>query len=86
MSILWFLIIGALAGWIAGELTKGSGFGLLGNIVVGVLGALLGGYLFSLFNVTTYGLLGDIVMSVIGAVVLLFILSLIGGKERVRSY
>ena len=86
MSILWFLIIGALAGWIAGELTKGSGFGLLGNIVVGILGALLGGYLFSLFNVTTYGLLGDIVMSVIGAVVLLFILSLVGGKERLNSY
>lgn len=86
MSILWFLIIGALAGWIAGELTKGSGFGLLGNMIVGVLGALLGGYLFDLFNVTTYGLLGNIVMSVIGAVVLLFILSLVGGRERLKSY
>lgn len=85
MSILWFLIIGALAGWIAGELTKGSGFGLIGNIVVGVLGALLGGYLFALFSVTTYGLLGDIVMSVIGAVILLFILSLVGGKKRLSS-
>lgn len=86
MSILWFLIIGAVSGWIAGELTKGSGFGLLGNIVVGILGALLGGYLFSFFNVTTYGLLGDIVMSVVGAVVLLFILSLVGGRERLKSY
>ncbi len=86
MTILWFLIIGAVSGWIAGELLKGSGFGLVGNIVVGILGALLGGYLFALFNVTTYGLLGNIVMSVIGAVVFLFILSLVGGKERINSY
>jgi uncharacterized membrane protein YeaQ/YmgE (transglycosylase-associated protein family) len=76
MSIIWFLIVGAIAGWIAGELTKGSGFGLLGNIVVGIIGALLGGYIFGLLGVNVYGLLGEIVMSVIGAVVFLFILSL----------
>lgn len=75
MSIIWFLIVGAIAGWIAGELTKGSGFGLLGNIVVGIIGALLGGYIFGLLGVNVYGLLGEIVMSVIGAVVFLFILS-----------
>lgn len=77
MSILWFLIIGALAGWIAGELTKGHGFGLIGNLVVGILGALLGGFLFDILHVGAYGLLGHLVMSVIGAVVLLFILSFI---------
>ncbi|MEO5927885.1 MAG: GlsB/YeaQ/YmgE family stress response membrane protein [Patescibacteria group bacterium] len=76
MSILWFLIVGAIAGWIAGELTKGSGFGLLGNIVVGIVGALVGGYVFGLLGINVYGLLGQIVMSVIGAVIFLFILSL----------
>lgn len=76
MSILWFLIIGALAGWIAGELTKGEGFGLLGNILVGVVGALLGGYLFGLLGINSYGLIGDLIMSVIGALVLLLIVSL----------
>lgn len=76
MSILWFLIIGALAGWIAGELTKGEGFGLLGNIVVGCVGALLGGYLFGLLGISSYGLIGDLIMSVIGALVLLLIVSL----------
>ena len=76
MSIIWFLIVGAIAGWIAGELTKGSGYGLLGNIVVGVVGALIGGYLFSVFGIDVYGLLGEIIMAVIGAVVFLFILSL----------
>ncbi len=76
MSIVWFLIIGALAGWIAGELTKGAGFGLVGNLVVGILGAVLGGFLFDLLGITAYGLLGQLVMSVVGAIVFLFILSL----------
>ncbi len=77
MTLLWFLIIGAIAGWIAGELTKGSGFGLVGNLVVGILGALLGGFLFDLLNIGGYGLLGQLVMAVVGAVVFLLILSLI---------
>ena len=77
MSILWFLIIGALAGWIAGQLTKGHGFGLVGNLVVGILGALLGGFLFDLLNVAAYGLLGRLIMSVVGAVVFLFIVSFV---------
>lgn len=76
MSILWFLIIGALAGWIAGELTKGHGFGLLGNIVVGIIGAVLGGFLFNVLGIGSYGLLGQLIMSTIGAVVFLFVLSL----------
>lgn len=77
MSILWFLIIGALAGWIAGQITKGHGFGLVGNLVVGILGALLGGFLFDLLNVAAYGLLGRLIMSVVGAVVFLFIVSFV---------
>lgn len=48
MTILWFIIISIIAGWIAGELTKGTGFGLLGNLVVGVIGAILGGMIFDL--------------------------------------
>jgi uncharacterized membrane protein YeaQ/YmgE (transglycosylase-associated protein family) len=76
MNLIWFLIIGALAGWIAGELTKGHGFGLLGNIVVGVIGAILGGYIFDVLNVSAGGLLGRLVMSVVGAIILLFVLSL----------
>ena len=75
MNILWFLIIGIVAGWIAGEIMKGSGFGLVGNLVVGAVGALIGGFLFDMLNIGTYGLLGSLVMSVIGAVVLLFIIN-----------
>ena len=77
MSLIIFLAIGALVGWLAGNLVKGSGFGLLGNIVFGIIGALLGGVLFGLFGITAGGLLGSIVMATIGAVILLFGVSLV---------
>lgn len=77
MSLLWFIIIGLLAGWIAGELTKGRGFGLLGNMIVGIIGAVLGGYIFDLFNISAGGLLGQLVTVVIGAIILLLLASLV---------
>jgi uncharacterized membrane protein YeaQ/YmgE (transglycosylase-associated protein family) len=78
MNFIWFILIGLAAGWLAGQLTRGGGFGLVGDIVVGVVGALLGGFLFSTFGVSTGGgLLGSLIVATIGAVVLLFILRLI---------
>jgi uncharacterized membrane protein YeaQ/YmgE (transglycosylase-associated protein family) len=78
MNFLWFALIGLCAGWLAGQLVKGSGFGLVGDIVVGVFGSLLGGYLFSTFGIASgSGLLGSLIVATIGAVVLLFILRLI---------
>jgi uncharacterized membrane protein YeaQ/YmgE (transglycosylase-associated protein family) len=78
MNILWFILIGLAAGWLAGQLVRGGGFGLLGDIIVGVIGALLGGFLFSTFGVSTGGgLLGSLIVATIGAVVLLFGLRLI---------
>jgi uncharacterized membrane protein YeaQ/YmgE (transglycosylase-associated protein family) len=77
MNLLWFLIIGAVAGWIAGQIMRGGGFGLLGNIVVGILGALLGGFLFGLLGLSSYGLVGSLVTATVGAVVLLWLLRLI---------
>ena len=78
MSFLWFLIVGLIAGWLAGVLVKGGGFGLVGDLVVGVIGAFLGGFLFSTLGVSAGGgLLGSIVVATIGAVVLLFLVRLI---------
>jgi uncharacterized membrane protein YeaQ/YmgE (transglycosylase-associated protein family) len=78
MDFVWFILIGLAAGWLAGQLVKGGGFGLVGDIVVGVIGALLGGFLFSTFGVSTGGgLLGSLIVATIGAVVLLFGLRLI---------
>lgn len=77
VNLLYFLLIGLAAGWLAGRLVKGSGFGLVGNLVVGVIGAVLGGFLFDLLGLAATGLLGRLVMAVAGAVVFLFLLRFI---------
>ena len=77
MRIIWFLVIGLVVGWLAGELTKGSGFGLFGDLVVGVLGALLGGFLFDVIGLAAYGLIARLIMALVGALVLLFLLRFI---------
>lgn len=77
-SLIIFLLIGAAAGWIAGLLMRGGGFGPLGNIVVGIVGAVVGGFLFSLTGISIGGeLVGPLVTAVVGAVVLLFVVGLI---------
>jgi uncharacterized membrane protein YeaQ/YmgE (transglycosylase-associated protein family) len=78
MGLIWFLVVGIVAGWLAGVLVKGGGFGVLGDLVVGVIGAFIGGLLFNSLGVAGGGgLLGSIVVATIGAVVLLFIVRLI---------
>ena len=77
MSLITFLIIGAVAGWLAGKLMKGGGFGLVGNIVVGVIGALIGGYLFSALGIAAGGLIGSLVTATVGALVLLWVVGLL---------
>ena len=72
--IIW-LIIGAIAGWLAGLLVKGGGFGLIGDIVVGIVGAFIGGWLAGVLGVSIgSGLIASIVTAVIGAVILLVII------------
>ncbi|RIK67912.1 MAG: GlsB/YeaQ/YmgE family stress response membrane protein [Planctomycetota bacterium] len=77
MSLISFLIVGVVAGWLAGHLVKGGGFGLVTNLAVGVIGAIIGGYVFTLLGVTAGGLIGNIMMSTVGAVVLLVAVSAI---------
>jgi uncharacterized membrane protein YeaQ/YmgE (transglycosylase-associated protein family) len=77
MHLLWFLIIGIAAGWLAGQLMKGGGFGLIGDLVVGVIGAFLGGWLFGALGIVAGGLIGRLVTATIGAVLLLFLVRLI---------
>jgi len=77
MGIIWFILIGLVAGWLAGQIMKGSGFGVVGDIVVGILGAVLGGVLFNMLGVPWGGLFGSLVVATIGAILLIFILRLI---------
>lgn len=78
MSLLVFLLVGVVAGWLAGKLVRGGGFGLIGDLVVGVIGAFVGGFLFNSLGVSSGGgLLGSIVVATVGAVVLLMLIRLI---------
>jgi uncharacterized membrane protein YeaQ/YmgE (transglycosylase-associated protein family) len=74
--IIW-LLIGAVAGWLAGQIMKGYGFGLIGNIVVGIVGAVVAGWLLPMIGlVIGGGILGAIINATIGAVILLFVIGL----------
>jgi len=76
-GLLLLVFIGLVAGWLAGVLVKGGGFGVLGDIVVGVLGAVIGGYLFGVVGIGGSGLLGQILVATVGAILLIFVLRLI---------
>jgi uncharacterized membrane protein YeaQ/YmgE (transglycosylase-associated protein family) len=80
MEFVWFILIGMCAGWLAGQFMKGSGFGLVGNLIVGVIGALLGGFAFQLVGLAAYGLLGQLIVATVGAVLLLALLRLVNRK------
>ncbi|MGA7915927.1 MAG: GlsB/YeaQ/YmgE family stress response membrane protein [Candidatus Acidiferrales bacterium] len=73
MGLLWEIIIGILAGFLAGKIVKGSGFGILIDLLVGIVGSLIGGWVFGLLGLAAYGLLGQLVMATIGAIILLLI-------------
>ena len=77
-GLLYFLLVGALAGWLGGQIMKGKGFGLIGNIGVGVIGAIVGGWLFSFLGISAGGgFIGSIVTAAAGAVVLLWLARLV---------
>ncbi len=73
MKVIWLLIVGVIAGWLAGVLVKGGGFGLIGDLVVGIIGALIGGLLFG-GALLGGGVLGSILVATIGAVILLLVI------------
>ena len=78
MGIIVWLIVGAIAGWLAGLIVKGAGFGLLGNIIVGIVGAAVAGWLLPQLGVRLgAGLVGEIINAAIGGVIVLVILALI---------
>jgi uncharacterized membrane protein YeaQ/YmgE (transglycosylase-associated protein family) len=75
--LLIWLVIGAIAGWLAGQIMKGSGFGLVGDIVIGIVGAVVGGWLLPRLGVFVLGgMLGEVLSAVIGACVVLFLVRL----------
>jgi uncharacterized membrane protein YeaQ/YmgE (transglycosylase-associated protein family) len=76
-QLIWFLLIGVITGWLAGKISRGAGFGLIGDLVVGVLGAVIGAWLFGLLGITTWGILGSLLVALCGALVLLWLVRLV---------
>jgi uncharacterized membrane protein YeaQ/YmgE (transglycosylase-associated protein family) len=78
MELLWFILIGLAAGWLAGQFMRGSGFGVVGDILLGVVGAVIGGFLFHQLGLSAGGgLIGALIVATIGAVVLLFLVRMV---------
>ena len=77
MNIVIWIITGIIAGWLAGQIVKGRGFGLVGDLVIGLIGGVLGGWLFGLFGISASGWIGQVVVAALGGVVLVFVIRLI---------
>ena len=78
LGLLVFLLVGGVAGWLAGQIMKGFGFGLIGNIVVGIIGAFVAGFVLPIIGVSIGGgIIGSIIHATIGAVILLFVIGLV---------
>jgi uncharacterized membrane protein YeaQ/YmgE (transglycosylase-associated protein family) len=77
MSWILFLLIGLIAGWLAGKIMRGAGFGLIGDLIVGIIGALLGGWLFGVLGFHAGGLIGSLIVALVGALIFLWLLRLI---------
>jgi len=85
MGLLWFVIIGAIAGWLAGQFMRGHGFGLLGDIIVGVIGAFIGRYISQAAGLGLGGgFIGTLIVAFFGAIILLFIVRLVAGRSSGR--
>jgi uncharacterized membrane protein YeaQ/YmgE (transglycosylase-associated protein family) len=87
MGLLWFVIVGAVAGWLAGQFMRGHGFGLIGDIIVGVIGAFIGRYIAQAAGLGIgHGLIGTLIVAFVGAIILLFIVRLISGGRSGRRF
>jgi uncharacterized membrane protein YeaQ/YmgE (transglycosylase-associated protein family) len=77
MGILYWLIVGGIAGWLAGKVARGRSFGLLGNILIGLVGAVVGGYAFDVLGLSASGTIGNIIVAFVGGVILVAVVNVI---------
>jgi len=81
-GLIGWIVIGLLAGWLAGKLSRGRGFGCLTNVILGLIGAVIGGWIFSRLGIEAWGFIGSLAAATVGAVVLVAIAGLFAGGER----
>jgi uncharacterized membrane protein YeaQ/YmgE (transglycosylase-associated protein family) len=84
-GILWWIVVGLIAGFLASLVMRGGGYGIVGDIIVGIVGAILGGFLASLVGLGSSGLIGTIIIAFIGACILIAILRAVSGGFRRRT-
>ena len=85
-SLLVILVVGVVAGWLAGKIVQGSGFGIIGDVIIGVIGAFIGGWLLPQLGIHLgAGIVSAIINATIGAVLLLFVLRLLRGRSGWRG-
>jgi uncharacterized membrane protein YeaQ/YmgE (transglycosylase-associated protein family) len=84
-ALLWWIVVGLIAGFLAGVVMRGGGFGIVGDIVVGILGAIIGGFLAGLLGLGASGLVGTIIIAFIGACVLIALLRALSGSYGGRT-
>ena len=77
MYLIWQICIGIIAGWLAGKIMRGRGFGVLIDLFVGIIGSVLGGFIFGLLGIYAGGLIGQLVVATAGAVFLLYLVRLL---------
>jgi uncharacterized membrane protein YeaQ/YmgE (transglycosylase-associated protein family) len=81
-GLIAWIIIGLIAGWISGKVTRGRGFGCLANVILGLVGAVIGGWIFSRLGIEAWGFIGSLAAAVVGAVVLVAVGRLFAGDQR----
>jgi uncharacterized membrane protein YeaQ/YmgE (transglycosylase-associated protein family) len=79
-TIVWWLVVGLIAGFLASVVMRGGGYGIIGDIVIGIVGAIIGGFLASLLGISAGGFVGTIIIAFIGAVILIAILRAVSGS------
>ncbi len=80
MGLIWTLVIGGIAGWLAGKIMRGEGFGVIVDIIVGIVGGWIGGMVLGWIGIAGSGLLGNLVVALFGAIILIWIIHMIKGK------
>jgi uncharacterized membrane protein YeaQ/YmgE (transglycosylase-associated protein family) len=83
-TVIWWLVVGLIAGFLASLVMRGGGYGIVGDIIVGIIGAFIGGWLFSLIGIGSGGFIGSIIIAFIGACILIAILHLVTGNYGSR--
>lgn len=81
-AIVWWLVVGIIAGALAGLVMRGGGYGIVGDIIVGLVGALVGGFVAGLFGLGANGFIGSIIIAFIGACIFIAILRAVSGSTR----